>query len=328
MIRCSLLLLVSVLLVACSTPQFHPVTGIQTQAKIEADTFVMSDGYRLPLKQFWPKEQTKALVLALHGFNDYSKAFDGMCEYLVANQVACIAYDQRGFGQTDLRGFWPQEGQHEKDLKQILRLLKSNYSNLPVYFAGESMGGAVILSALSEDHAFWEENVNGTILFAPAVWARSTQPWYQRLGLWIAVHTFPGWKPTGESLEIVATDNRDALREMYYDENVIKETRIDAIYGLTNLMDKALASAEKQSLETLILYGEKDEVIPKKPTCEMLVKTDNLETPPNVVLYPNGYHMLTRDLQAEVVFSDVLDWVQSSKNISTKKDRLEDFCQS
>lgn len=313
---------------ACSTPQFQPVSDVRTTEQIETEFFLMRDGYRLPYNLFWPQEEPKALVIALHGFNDYRKTYDGMCSYLVARNIACVAYDQRGFGETDMQGFWPQEGQHERDLKSVTRLLNEAYSDLPIYVAGESMGGAVIISALSEDAVFWQNEVHGAILFAPAVWARSTQPWYQRLGLWLAVHTFPGWKPTGESLEIVATDNRDALRQMYYDKNVIKETRIDAVYGLTNLMDRALVRSEQIPLRTLILYGEKDEVIPKAPTCEMLEKTKSLANLPSVVLYENGYHMLTRDLQADVAFGDVSAWIGGANDIATPESRIADFCES
>ena len=62
---------------------------------------------------------------------------------------------------------------------------------------------------------FFSSHIEGAILLAPAVWARHTQPWYQRWLLWLAVHTVPSWRPTGEGLEIQATDNIEALREMF-----------------------------------------------------------------------------------------------------------------
>jgi hypothetical protein len=31
-----------------------------------------------------------------------------------------------------------------------------------------------------------------------------------------------------------------------------------------------------------------------------------------MVLYPAGYHMLTRDLQADVVLQDVVTWIQDT----------------
>ena len=33
-----------------------------------------------------------------------------------------------------------------------------------------------------------------------------------------------------------------------------------------------------------------------------------------MILYPDGYHMLTRDLQAEVVIRDVMTWIHNQKS--------------
>jgi alpha-beta hydrolase superfamily lysophospholipase len=268
----------------------------------------MPDGYRLPVREFWPELPMQALVIALHGFNDYSHAFAGMCEFLRQRQIACVAYDQRGFGATEQAGFWPSEGRHEQDLAVVTELYAARHPGVPLYLAGESMGGAVILSALAGAPE-WTQRVQGTILFAPAVWGRSTQPWYQQLALWLTAHVMPGWSPTGRGLGRVATDNIEALRVMGRDPLVIKKTRIDTVYGLTNLMDRALARIGELRHRTLFLYGAKDQIIPRNATCRALKNLSPTSAPVQFVLYPEGYHMLTRDRQAETVFADVVGWL-------------------
>ena len=304
------------LLAGCSAPQTQPDSGIRQMPELTSHEFIAEDGYRLPIVRYWPdgKRVPKGIVLALHGFNDYSKAFEGMCGYFVERGMACIAYDQRGFGATDMLGVWPQAGRLQKDLQVLIKQLHQKNPDLPIYLVGESMGGAVIMTAMSDESLSLEQYVSGVLLYAPAVWARSTQPWYQQLSLWLAVHTFPGWMPTGEGLGVQASDNIEALRAMGRDEKVIKATRIDTIYGLTNLMDAALLASKDVRVQTLVLYGEKDEVIPKKPTCEMLHSMKNLEQNIVFIHYSEGYHMLSRDLQAERVFEDSLAWM--SGNIS------------
>jgi alpha-beta hydrolase superfamily lysophospholipase len=173
----------------------------------------------------------------------------------------------------------------------------------------------VIISALATTPLAENKSVFGAALLAPAVWARDTQPWYQRWALALAVRIAPSWKPTGESLNIIATDNVDALRAMARDKRVIKETRIDAVYGLTNLMDKALALSPMLATPTLILYGENDEVIPRTPTCRMLSKLDEANLDYTLRLYPKGYHMLTRDLQSQNVFDDIYSWIDTSASL-------------
>lgn len=305
---------VSSQLLGCTAPMTQPSSSITQAPILQHNQFTASDGYRLPILNGNEQPiQPKAAVIALHGFNDYSRAFSSMCEYLNARDIACYAYDQRGFGATEHRGIWPEDGLLESDLLEVTEILKRHHAQIPIYLVGESMGGAVILSAVAKGEPDGLRAIDGVVLLAPAVWGRETQPWYQRWALSIAVRIAPSWTPTGESLEITPTDNIEALREMSRDELVIKETRIDTIYGLTNLMDKALhASGSAIGKPSLILYGENDEVIPADPTCDMLSRFQQANRAFNFQLYPNGYHMLTRDLQAEVVFEDIYRWISSA----------------
>jgi len=317
----------------CSAPKTQPNSGIEQSPLLSKTEFLAEDGYRLPITQFWPETTPDSIVVALHGFNDYSKAFDGMCQYFVLKNLACIAYDQRGFGGTDFVGIWPEKGRLQKDLYLIVRQIRQQYPQQPIFLVGESMGGAVIMTAMADSRFSLAKEVSGTLLYAPAVWARSTQPWYQQVSLWFAVHTFPGWMPTGEGLGVQATDNIDALRAMGRDDKVIKATRIDTIYGLTNLMDAALLASKDVSIRTLVLYGDKDEVIPKKPTCEMLESMSLVDESVEFISYTEGFHMLSRDLQAERVFSDSYEWMiegtaekEGFQSIVLEKDEPVSYC--
>jgi len=305
-------LVVSALLQSCVSEIAHSGAASvrDNKARLFDDYLLAGDGYRLPFTLLRPESDAKAIVIALHGFNDYSRAFEGMCQYLVAESISCLAYDQRGFGGTKGLGIWQSADAMRSDLKDYVSQVSQGYPGLPIFLVGESMGGAVIMSALAKDKEFFARRIAGTVLLAPAVWGRSTQPWYQRWALWLAVHTFPSWSPTGAGLEIQATDNIDALRSMARDEKVIKETRIDSIYGLTNLMDEALASSSLTRGPALVLYGELDEVIPKLPTCRMLASMDFQSQLITFKTYANGYHMLSRDLQAEILFSDMVGWMR------------------
>ena len=123
------------------------------------------------------------------------------------------------------------------------------------------MGGAVVMTTMARPD---RPAVDGIILAAPAVWGRSSMPWYQTTALWLAVHTFPWGRLTGRDLGIVVSDNIEMLRALGRDPMVIKGTRIDAIYGLVNLMDEAMASAPRLDGRMLVLYGARDPLIPRR----------------------------------------------------------------
>lgn len=283
-------------------PEGPPVTS----PRLDAGKLVMADGTALPLREWLPAERPRAVVLALHGFNDYSKAFEEPARDWLADGIATFAYDQRGFGQAPHRGYWAGSETYVDDLRTAAALLRARYPDTPFYILGESMGGAVAMTAATGPDA---PVSNGLILVAPAIWGRELQGPIAAGALWLAAHTVPWLRVTGENLNIVPSDNIAMLRELGRDPNVIKATRIDAVYGLVNLMDRSLAAAPKLTEPALVLYGAREEVMPSAAALAMLRRLPPPPERPRVALYPKGYHMLLRDLDAETVRRDVAAWI-------------------
>jgi acylglycerol lipase len=178
---------------------------------------------------------------------------------------------------------------------------------VPLYLLGESMGGAVAIVAMTGAAGLPVPDVDGVILVAPAVWARTTMGVLPRLALWIAVRVAPGLELTGRRLHILPSDNIAMLRALARDPLVIKATRVDAIWGLVNLMDKALAAAPRLEGPLLVLYGHHDEIIPQ---AAMRRFVEALADPKAyLAYYRHGYHMLLRDREAPLVSADVASWV-------------------
>ncbi len=280
-----------------------PETGTPQLTKT---AFITADGTALPLHSWQPASKPRAVILALHGFNDYGHFFDDPGDFLKLRGIASYAYDQRGFGGAPRLGTWAGEAAYAHDVVQAVRAVKQRHPGLPIYLHGSSMGGAVAMLAASGAYA---APVDGVILAAPAVWGRDTMPWYQRLALWIGAHLVPGIVLTGRGLDIVPSDNYEMLVRLNQDPLIIKQTRIDTIYGLVNLMDAALAATPELTPPTLILYGERDEIIPKASIRRMLERL-----PANrhrVALYEGGFHMLLRDLQAATVWKDMAAWINN-----------------
>ena len=272
----------------------------------------MSDGYVLPLKTWSSTDSPTAVVLAMHGFNDYSNAFDATAHSFADDLIATYAIDQRGFGATEQHGIWAGHTTMQSDLIATANLLCEKHSGLPLFLLGESMGGAVILSAVQQ---LEQTCIQGVILLAPAVWGWQAMPWWQTVPLRLLAHTVPELTVSGEGLEIHPSDNVEMLRELGRDPLIIKETRIDAIYGLTDLMEAAMVNSGALRMPALILYGEHDEIIPAIPFCEMLNNLPDRATSLwRLIIYSNGYHMLSRDLQGEVVIQDMVTWIHDQRS--------------
>jgi alpha-beta hydrolase superfamily lysophospholipase len=283
----------------------------------------MEDGYVLPLSRWEAVGNTHAMLLSLHGLNDYSNAFDKLGQYLADRGITVIAYDQRGFGSTEGHGLWHGSERLSADLVTMTALLRRKYAGVPLYLLGESMGGAVVLTSLASTPL----DVDGTVLVAPAVWARNTMPSYQRIALWVGAHTLPAKQLTGEGLDLKPSDNIDMLRALGRDDLVIKATRIDVLYGISNLMDRAMLASSEVPGNILLLYGEQDDIIPAAPTCQLLERLSYNETIRlSAVIYEQGYHMLTRDLQAAVVLEDIATWIVEHEMPAIPGSDLQSYC--
>ncbi len=288
---------------ACSRSDTDAGTG---PAAWDPEQIVTADGYTLPYQRWGPDEAPRAVILGLHGLNDYSAGLAMAAERLAAEGIVTYAYDQRSFGATENRGRWPGTDTLVDDAETVLELLAQRYPEHPLYLLGQSMGGGVVMILAAER----DPEIDGVILVAPAVWGRRHMPWYQQYALWLTARIAPGWRLTGESLGVRPTDNPEVMRALYNDPLIQRETRADVLEGVTNLMDRALAATGGLTAPALILYGENDQVIPPRPVCGMLRR---LPDPPEgrwrLILYPEGYHMLTRDLQRERVHLDIAAWV-------------------
>lgn len=307
MARKALASLTLMTLTACA-PTIIPAGPQITAPRVTDQALYTGDGMTLSLRVWAPKDEpARAVILALHGFNDYSNAFSDFAGYAREQGMAVYAYDQRGFGETENRGIWPGMQTLVDDLKTACALLAARHSDRPLYLLGESMGGAVALVAMTGEEP---PPVDGVILVAPAVWARETMPWYQKAVLWAVSRTLPGLKLSGSGLGIRASDNINMLKALSRDPLFIKETRVDAMRGITDLMDAALEAAPEFSAPALVLYGEKDEIIPSEATFLMWrrLPADARERQ-RLALYDNGFHMLLRDVQAETVWRDIAAWI-------------------
>jgi acylglycerol lipase len=273
-------------------------------------SFIAADGQVLPLRKWLPTGDVKGVILALHGFNDYSNAFEGPGEAWAKRGIATYAYDQRGFGAAPERGFWPGRAALAADAATATKILRRLYPRVPLYLLGDSMGGAVAVVAVTGESGTPVPDVDGVILTAPAVWGRATMDLLPRLALWVGVRVVPGLTLTGRGLEKKPSDNIAMLRALSRDPLVIKETRVDTIYGLVDLMDAALDSAPRLDVPLLVMYGAKDEIVPKTPIHGFVASLPpECRRQTRLAWYEDGYHMLLRDLEGPLVIADVTSWL-------------------
>ncbi|MBV9550831.1 MAG: lysophospholipase [Alphaproteobacteria bacterium] len=333
-------LLFAAALTGCAAVTAPPGPGPATPA-LAPDSFTARDGMVLPLRHWGPLEHPRAIIVALHGMSDYSNGFAMPgAEWAKAN-ILTLAYDQRGFGAAPNPGLWAGADVMRDDLRDAVAAAHRRWPGIPVFALGESMGGAVVLTALEQPGSIapakcegryagasdrvsacdqQKLDVTGAILVAPAVWSRADMPLSYRVALFLAAHFLPGLilsnSAASHVVTVIPSDNIEMLRAMARDPLVQHETRADAVFGLTNLMDEARTAPSRITNSKdgsgappiLFTYGARDQVIPPAPTTAVIAL---LGPRAEVHRYDNGYHMLLRDLDRAAPQRDIAAWISA-----------------
>jgi pimeloyl-ACP methyl ester carboxylesterase len=89
---------------------------------------------------------------------------------------------------------------------------------------------------------------------------------------------------------------------------MIFATRLDAIYGLVELMQHADDRIGQVKIPMLYQYGAHDEIIPRHAAFEAARRM-----PPGDLsaYYATGWHLLLRDLHRDVVLKDALTFIRN-----------------
>ena len=282
-------------------------SGLPVQAPAREDeAFVMADGERLPYRVWRPGGSVRTVALALHGMNDSRDAWEVSAPVLTAAGIAVYAPDQRGFGASRGRGFWPGGDALVADARAMAGLVRAAHPSARLLLIGESMGGAVLMRLATEPNAPLDACY---VMVAPAVWGRARMSKLLRGALWLAWQMAPGYTATrAPGVTITASDNREALIRLSRDPLTVHATRVDAIHGLVDLMDAALAAAAKFEAPGLFLYGGRDQLVPAEATASTWRR---LPTGARRAFYPDGYHLLLRDLHRAGPLADVVGWLDA-----------------
>jgi acylglycerol lipase len=286
--------------------QARPGGSGTPRATLQEDSFTSFDGARLPVRRWDARGEPSAVIVALHGMNDYSNAFHLAAPWWAERGVTTYAYDQRGFGQAPGRGVWGGDLMME-DLRVVTALVRERHPDAVVSVVGVSMGGAVAIEAFASPRP---PPAHRLVLLAPAVWGWSTQSLPNRTLLWLAAHTIRGKvlePPSFVTRKIRASDNTEELIRMGRDPQLIWGARPDAIYGLVNLMEAASDHIDRLVVPTLYASGAHDQIITPRPTRRAASRL-----PPGArsVFYPQGWHLLLVDRQRETVFADVDSFIR------------------
>lgn len=271
--------------------------------KLIEQALVTGDGIRLPLAVWRPEDPPRAVLVAVHGFGDYRKAFAPSAPLLAARGILVYAYDQRGCGETRTRGSWPGPEDLVRDAGDAVAAARAAHPDLPLVVLGESMGGAVALARLGRRGG---PDVDALILAAPGV--RGDLPLRQlhdvalRLAAlalpWLRVELRRGGRPW------LMPEEAERLAE---DPLILRRLSVGTYEGLVDLATMASQAVRDELPPTLVLYGALDTTVPRRAIDQLMVRLGSKGT---LLEYPDRHHLILHEFGVETVLNDCLDWLE------------------
>jgi alpha-beta hydrolase superfamily lysophospholipase len=291
---------------ACA-PTVLPAGSAVRAPAIENNQYVAADGTALPLA-VWPAaggpgSAPRAVILGIHGFGDYRNAWEDPAKIWARKGITTYAYDQRGFGGSPTRGRWAGTPTLVDDIRTVARLVRERHPGVPFYLAGESMGGALVLAAAGQD-----TGIDGLILVATALRSRDALGPLASGAFAVVAHVVP-WLPVGPtSIDFQPTDNPETMEKLRRDPMIVRNPRVDLVYGLVDAMDAARAAAPAVARPYLMQHGLADRIVPLR-SVRLVIELMPRRSDSHLAFYREGYHMILRDKKGALVAEDIVAWI-------------------
>jgi alpha-beta hydrolase superfamily lysophospholipase len=261
-------------------------------------------GLSIFFRSLRPKQEPRAVVIIVPGFNAHSGYYAWVAEQLVATGLAVYAVDLRGRGNSDGERFYVKDfDDYVSDVASVVALAKSREPGLPLFLLGHSAGG-IVSCLYTLEH---QSEIAGLICESFA---------FQLPAPDFVLAVFKGISHLAPHAHILHLKNETFSR----DPNVLQALNDDPLVGQETQPSQTMAAMVRAdervkqgfpliTLPVLILHGTLDKNA--KPTGSQLFYDMAGSTDKTLKLYEGSFHDPLNDLDKEVVMADIKGWLNA-----------------
>ena len=280
--------------------------------------------------------EIKATLLVVHGMSEHSGRYADFAQFLADKGIAVATYDQLGHGKTvksaSELGFFGEEHPVQSLLKDVIVMadsLKAKHPEVPHFIMGHSMGSFIVRTVMKH-HA---QDFAGAILMGSADADPLTKvmlPINKLLAKVAPKRPNTVFAKAMNKIFNSKLDNRISSSDFaWLSENQasIDAYEADPLAGfnftnngymtLFNLMESALnknwANTIAKDFPMLFISGKNDPIGNMGKGIDKIVNRLNEQgfTAVEVKLYPHMRHEPLHELEKQLVYQDILEWMNS-----------------
>tara|TARA_B100000780_G_scaffold275077_1_gene241080 strand:+ start:678 stop:1505 length:828 start_codon:yes stop_codon:yes gene_type:complete len=251
--------------------------------------------------QKWNKNvDTKASIFIVHGLGEHQNRYAHMAEFYCSNGFQVYSYDQRGHGKSEgKRGHSPGLQFNLNDLKDVLKTIRTK----KLFLYGHSFGGNVLANFILRNKLL---SFKGIILSAPWLKLSETPSLFDR----ILARTMNIFYPSFTKDKNIDPTSISTIRssQELYKEDPLNHNRISARLFCEFFESGlwALKNAKMLKIKTLIVHGDKDDVISKNGS---ILFAKNSLGKAKYKIFKNTKHEIHNDITQKKLFLFVMKWM-------------------
>jgi alpha-beta hydrolase superfamily lysophospholipase len=259
-------------------------------------------------RQSWrppPEAPPRATLVNVHGLGDHSSLYPTLVEHMVGREIVVHSFDLRGNGRSPgTRGYIEDWWDYREDLARFLDLVRREESGLPLFLAGNSLGGLIVL-----DYAMLvSEGLRGVAAISTPLGQLGVPSILLALGR-VLSRAWPRFSlETGMDLTGLARD--PAVAEQILGDPLFHRRGTARLSTeVVRTIARVQASAPSFRLPVLIMHGADDRMVFPEGSRVFAARVGSPDK--QLIVYPGGYHALFADLGHERPLADLSGWIEA-----------------
>jgi len=285
-------------------PMERPVTG---PVKHQEDSLSYQSNHTISY-QHWSAadldDACKGVIVISHGLAEHSGRYKHVAEYFVSQGYHVYAIDHLGHGKSSgARCHVASINDFVACLHRLIKIVKDQHNNSPVYLLGHSMGG-LIASLYLIDH---QQELAAAILSAPLIKPTTAPTKFQTRIVKFFARFFP-------KVGVLQLDPRFVSRDPkvvkdYIDDPLVFSGKVSA--KLSMELGGGMAKVSRQgstiSLPILILQGKEDKLVDPAGAEFIFNKVSSKDK--SLEFFDQCYHEILNEPEQQEVLSTITTWL-------------------
>lgn len=259
--------------------------------------------------QYWlPEGDTKAYIIAIHGWGTHSDRMKYPAEYLTEKGYAIYSFDLRGHWRNagDYPGHIDSMDHIQKDIILFMDIVRKDAGNKKIFLMGHSFGGLISLI-----FAINHPSLPGVLVSSPDLEIMMELSIGKKFAKKLS-GSLSKFAPT-KTVEMIINQNQltgdlKILREHIADDKKLEVISVKSAVEMTNSMKWAMKNATKLLCPVLIMQAGNDKLVDKEKTKEFFSKVKWKDK--RYKEYDGFLHELWNERGRAQVYQDMYIWFE------------------